>query len=492
MKIALIIPINGYDNKKSFYDYKFYSKFLFSKKYHTYLLVIPAIISLTPPGHEIRVFDENIEKIDYTWKADLVGISVRTMLAERAYAISENYQKRGVKTVLGGIHPSMCPEEAREHCDSVVVGEAELVWANLIIDAEKGQLKKQYRAEGFSDLKKFPLPNRSALAQNKYFLDIVQSTKGCPFQCEFCSVYAFDGQKLRKKTINQVVQEIQTIKNSGSQYKKKNSILFADDNIIANKQFAYELFNALKPLNMNTMCQATINISQDEPLLKLMRKSGCGAVFIGLESISEKNLAHMNKNINQRFKYVEAIQKIQSFGILVQGSFILGYDFDSQSSFDELIDFIEESHLLMPLINILTPFPGTELFKRFEKEGKILHKNWSKYDTKHVVFSPNGMTPEELFEGYRKVVRSVYSFDSILKRLYYYWGIDFWKYSNKEDPVKFFYRFLFAFRLCTFLVSTNLRRSLFILKILPKVFRKRTRISTILALMHYNDFAYSL
>jgi radical SAM superfamily enzyme YgiQ (UPF0313 family) len=240
------------------------------------------------------------------------------------------------------------------------------------------------------------------------------------------------------------------------------------------------------------MCQATINISKDEQLLKLMRESGCGAVFIGFESISEKNLAHMHKNINQRFNYIEAIKKIQSYGILVHSSFIVGYDFDSLSSFDELIDFIKESHLLMPLINILTPFPGTELFKRLEKEGKILHKNWSKYDTKHVVFSPCGMAEEELFEGYRRVIRNVYSFDSILKKLYYYWKIDFWKQSNEDDPVKFSYRFLFAFRLCTLLLSANLDRSLFILKILPKVFRKRTRISTILALMAYNDFAYSL
>ena len=261
---------------------------------------------------------------------------------------------------------------------------------------------------------------------------------------------------------------------------------------MANKTFARELFVALQPYNINWMCQASINISREDDLLELMRNSGCGAIFVGLESISEENLAMMHKGINQRYEYMEAIQKIQSYGILVHSSFIVGYDFDTQSTFDELINFIQESNLLMPLINILTPLPGTRLYKRFEEEGRILDRDWSKYDTQHVVFKPARMSPDDLLQGYRKVVKSVYSFDSILTKLRYYWDADFWKRSNQADPVKFVYRLLFAVRLATLLITSNKDSAKFIMKILPHVFDKRVRVSTILALMNNNDFASSL
>lgn len=490
MKIALIIPKNSSENEKSFYDYKYFSEFLLSRRYFSYLLAIPTLASLTPQEHTIRVFDENIEDIDYNWPADLVGISVRTMFAKRAYRIAENYRKKGVMTVLGGIHPSMCTKESLGYCDSVVIGEAEKVWQTLLTDAQQGQLKRTYKAEQHADLKASPMPVRSVLSQDRYFSDIVQTTKGCPFQCEFCSVYAYDGQKIRNRTIDQVIKEIVDVNNSSAKYKKR-SVFFADDNIIANKKFARQLFLALKPYNVNWACQASINIAQEDELLKLMKDSGCGSILIGLESISEKNLARMDKKINLKYNYIDAIKKIQSYGILVHGSFILGYDFDSESAFDELIDFIEKSNLLMPLINILTPFPGTKLFKRFEKEKRLMHTDWNKYTGQEVVFSPLLMTPKELSDGFNKVIRHIYSYDSIYRKLKHYWRIDFWRHSNTVDPIKLKYRFLFALRLTTLLASYNMERTKFIIKILPKLFNKRVRLSTILTLMAYNDFAYS-
>lgn len=492
MKIAFVIPRNSSDSQRNFYDYSFGKSFLFSRKHISYLLAIPTLTALTPSQHEIRVFDENIEDIDYSWNAELVGITVRTMFAERAYAISEAYRRRGAKTVIGGIHPSMCPEDALPHCDSVVVGEAEEIWHTVLQDAENGGLQRLYHAGNVADLSAAPIPDRSSLSKERYLLDLVQTTKGCPYNCEFCAVHAFDGQKIRHRTIEQVIREIQGIDSCAGSYKKKKAIFFADDNIIADKAFAKELFVALRPYDINWMCQASINVSQDSELLGLMRDSGCGAVFIGFESISKENLSMMRKGVNQRYDYPGAIQKIQSYGILVHSSFIVGYDFDSEPVFDELIDFIHESNLLMPLINILTPLPGTRLFKRLDAEGRILHKDWSKYDTQHVVFSPARMSPEELLEGYKKVMRSVYSFDSILKKLNHYWTKDFWKRSNESDPVRSAYRFLFAARLATLLVSGNVERSKFIMRILPHVFDRKVRISTILALMNYNNFAYAL
>lgn len=491
MKIALVIPRNSAEKEKSFYDYKFLSRFLLSRKYFSYLLAIPTLVSLTPREHEIRIFDENIEDIDYNWGADLVGVSVRTMFANRAYAIANRFREKGAQTVLGGIHPSMCTDEALEQCNTVVIGEAEGVWHSLLQDAEKGCLKRIYRAERATDLTAAPAPGRWAVSGDSYFADLVQTTKGCPFHCEFCSVYAFDGTSIRNKTVKQVLEEIEAITGTAVSYKKK-SIFFADDNIIANRRFARELFAALKQYNLNWSCQASLNISQDDEILRLMKEGGCGAILIGFESVSEKNLTGMDKKINLRFNYKDAIKKIQSYGIMVHGSFILGYDFDTQASFDELIDFIEESKLLMPLINILTPFPGTKLFERLEKEGRIIHKDWDRYDAQNVVFCPKQMTPVELLDGYRRVIRAVYSFDSIYRKLKYYWNTDFWKHPNEVDPIRFKYRLLFALRLITLLFSKNLERAKFIIIIIPKVlFDRRIRISTILTLMSYNDYAYT-
>lgn len=490
MKIALIIPRNGDGTKKSFYEYDFFSRFLLSKKYFSYLLAIPTLVALTPKEHEVKVFDENIEEIDYGWDADLAGISVRTSFANRAYEIAEKYRDRGVKTVLGGIHPSMCTEEALGHCDSVVVGEAEHVWAGLLADAQNGGLKRTYRSEEPADLQAFGSPERSPLARGRYFSEVVQTTKGCPFHCEFCSVHAFDGTRIRHKTVGQVLKEIEDIHDEGFKFKKK-AIFFADDNIIANKKFARELFTALKPLKAKWGCQASINVSKDEEMLALMRDSGCGSMLIGLESVSKENLSRMGKDVNLRHDYVGAIGKIQSYGIRVDGSFILGYDFDTPASFDELMDFIDETNMLMPLINILTPFPGTKLFKRFEEEGRILHKDWSRYDTKDVVFAHPRMSRDELLEGYRKVIRHVYSFDSIYRKLKHYWDIDFWGPMNAADPIKLKYRLAFAARLVTLMFSPNIERTKFIARILPKILSGGARVSTILTLMAYNDYAYS-
>jgi len=410
------------------------------------------------------------------------------MFAMRAYHIANKYRQRGIKTVLGGIHPSMCNNEALQFCDAVVIGEAEGVWQNLLRDAQAGRLKRIYKSKQLTDLTAIPKPVRSKLPMNRYLVDILQTTKGCPFQCEFCSVYAYDGQRIRHKTIEQVLREIMEIHNSTNNFKKK-SIFFADDNIISEKKYARELFTAMKPYNLNWSCQASINVSKDDDLLKLMKESGCGAILIGFESISDQNLQGMGKNINLKHDYAKAITIIQSHGILVHSSFILGYDYDTPQAFDELIEFIECNHVLMPLINILTPFPGTKLFRRYEEEGRILHKKWDEYDSENVVFKPSLLTPQDLTAEFKRVISKVYSFDSIYQKLKYYWDIDFWNHQNCVDPIRFRYRFLFAFRLFSLLFSFNVNRSKFILKILPRVFDARVRVSTILTLMAYNDYA---
>ncbi len=456
------------------------------------MLAIPTLTSLTPHGHALKVFDENIEDIDYGWKPDLVGISVRTMHAKRAYEISDNFRKGGARTVLGGIHPSMCPEEAILYCDAVVIGEAEKVWPKLLGDAQRGALERMYKADGLADLAVAQPPDRALLDSTKYINDFVQTTKGCPFHCEFCSVHAFDGQTIRHKPVEKVIEEISSLNLASGHYKNKGkAIFFADDNIIADIQYARKLFEALKPLNIKWGCQASINLSRHEDLMKLMKEAGCGSVFIGFESVSEKNLSAMSKNVNMKLNYLEAIERIHSHGLLILGSFIVGYDFDTRESFDELIAFIDKAHILEPIINILTPFPGTKLFRRLEEEGRIIHKDWSKYDTKNVVFRPAKLTPEELLAGFEKVNKSIYSFESIYRKLGYFGDMGFWLQQNESDPIKFRYRLLFALRMASLLFSLNRERSVFIIKVMPKIFSKRYRITKILQMLAYNDYAYT-
>lgn len=491
MRLTLITPRQGTDYEKNIYDYRYVAKFIFSKAYSGYLLAIPTLAALTPPDWEIKIMDENIEPIDFDAPTDLVGISVRTMFAKQAYEIASKFRERGVKVVLGGIHTSMLPEEASQYADSIVVGEAESVWQELIQDFKDNRLKKIYKSGFHPDLSECPMPNRSLLKNNKYLLHIVQTTKGCPFFCEFCSVHAFDGTKIRHRSMEQVIADIKETQRDRIRERKK-AIFFADDNIVADRKYAKEFFKTLIPCEVGWSCQASINVSKDDEILDLMAKSGCGGILIGFESIAEDNLRQMNKKINLTQDFGVAIEKIQSYGILVQGSFIVGHDNDTNESFQKLADFINTNNVLFALISILTPFPGTGLFKRMEKEGRLLHKDWERYDSKTVVFKPKNMTPLELKKGFIHVYKEVYSFKSIYRKLKYFWQKDFWQEQNRRNPIKFKYRGLFAIRLLTYLPTIDFERIKFIIRILPWVFDKRVRMTTIITLMAYNDYAYSL
>ncbi|MBI3753785.1 MAG: B12-binding domain-containing radical SAM protein [Deltaproteobacteria bacterium] len=491
MKLTLITPRQGTGNEKNIYDYRYVARFIFSRAYSGYLLAIPTLAALTPPDVEIKVVDENIEPIDFDAPTDLVGISVRTMFAKRAYEIASKFSERGVKVVLGGIHTSMLPEEASQYADSIVVGEAENVWHELLDDFKNGRLKKVYKSASHPVLTECPMPDRSLLKNDKYLLHIVQTTKGCPFFCDFCSVHAFDGTKIRHRSLEQAIADIKATQHDRIRERKK-AIFFADDNIVADRKYAKAFLKELMPLKIGWSCQASLNVARDDEVLQLMAESGCGGILIGFESIAEDNLKQMNKKINLTQDFSTAIQKIHSHGILVQGSFIVGHDNDTKETFQKLADFINNNNVLFALISILTPFPGTGLFKRLEGEGRLLHKDWERYDSKTVVFRPKNMTPLELKRGFMHVYREVYSFKSIYRKLKYFWEKDFWNEQNRRYPIKFKYRILFSARLLTYLPTADIERIKFIFKILPWVFDKRVRLTTIITLMAYNDYAYGL
>ena len=358
-----------------------------------------------------EVEDENLGPLKFDDAPDLVGITVLTPLAPGAYRIADEYRRRGVKVVMGGFHATWMPEEALTHADAVVVGEAEGVWGQLIKDAQAGRLKKIYKAENARSRKKYRKRGRELLEDKYFFTNILQTTRGCPFDCRFCSVTAFYGGTYRFRPVEEIEKEV------ASFTKGAGFVLFVDDNIVGNPVYAKRLFAMLKGQRRKWMSQASTTIIKRPELLKLASESGCYGMFMGFESLEQENLDLMGKRMNAKEAYADVIGKLHDHGIGVHGSFIFGYDHDDTSVFDKVLDFTRKVRLDAAFMPVLTPFPGTEIRKRLAEEGRIISDDWSLYDMEHVVFRPKGMTPEELQEGHDRANREFYSASNIFKRI---------------------------------------------------------------------------
>ncbi|MFQ5456666.1 MAG: radical SAM protein [Nitrospirota bacterium] len=390
------------------------SHFKFSKKavksFWFPRLSLTAIASLTPRDIEIILIDESVDNIDFDMDVDLVGISVMTFLAPRAYEIADRFRKRGVHVVLGGIHPSLLPDEAKEHADSVVIGEAEEIWPALIKDFKVGDLKPFYKMERYPDLKNLPFQRRDLLKKGAYMTEnCVQTTRGCPFNCEFCSVTQFCGNTYRYRPIEEVIKEVETLDG--------NFVAFVDDNIAGNREYAKRLFSALKPLKKIWGSQGSLTMTNDPELMRLAAESGCVSMFVGIETISQENLKNANKNFNRAQEYEKQIKIFHDHGIMVNAGMIFGFDHDDETIFEDTVEFLEKNMVELTLFNILTPLPGTRLHKRMAAEGRIIDKDWAHYDGRHVVFKPTILSPEALEDGFYWAYHRLYSFPSIIKRI---------------------------------------------------------------------------
>jgi len=402
MRIAFIIPRWP---KDSFWD-------VIAFKFP--LLSTSLLAGLTPSHHEISLIDESLSVIDFDQKVDLVAISVITPLAPRGYEIADQFRKRGRRVVMGGIHASWLPEEAKDHSDSVVLGEADEIWGDILKDAEKGELKPFYRQKERTRLNGLPIPRRDLLPKRGYlFYNLIQTTRGCPYDCEFCSVTALHGRTYRMRPVVEVEREIQSLERS------KAYIFFVDDNVVGNLAHAKELLTMLSHYRLRWVSQGPIHIAEDAEMVSLMAKAGCHGLFIGFESLREENLDLMGKRINRVVGYEKGIQKLHDAGIGVYASFVFGYDYDDPLVFDEFLEFAERNRIEGAFLPILTPFPGTRIHQRLKQEGRILTEDWSKYDMATVVFRPKRMTVDELQEGFWKVNRSFYSISSMGKRIFH-------------------------------------------------------------------------
>jgi radical SAM superfamily enzyme YgiQ (UPF0313 family) len=376
-------------------------------------LALPTLAALTPPGVEVALTDENVEPIDFNEEVDLVGISFMTFLAPRAYEIADEMRSRGVKVVLGGIHASMLPQEALQHADSIVIGEAEETWPLVVRDFAAGRLQIIYRASGFPDLQSSPIPRWDLLKCNRYWLHTMQVGRGCPYNCDFCSVTAFNGRKYRYKPLERVAREVETL----LEIDRHKTILFADDNLLSIPAYSKELLRLLKPYKVRWWCQASLNRLKEDEILELMRDSGCEAVFVGFESVAQPTLDSMNKGgVNKADEYIEIVRRVNLHSIMVAGSFILGNDADSEGIFQDTVDFVQNARLSLAMINILTPAPGTALFERLEREGRILHKDWWKYNGESICFRPK-MDPKALEQGRNQILQEIYSYKVLYQRL---------------------------------------------------------------------------
>lgn len=396
------------------------------------------VAAVTSPGWDVKIIDEKVEALDLTQHADVVGITAMTPTVSRAYRIADQFRRLGTKVIMGGMHASSLPDEALGHCDAVVVGEAEGLWPKVLADFERGELQRVYRHEnGWPSLGNQPLSNWRLYDSKNYLpVHFVETTRGCPLDCEFCSVTNAFGGKFRNRPQDDVVTELRNLRPFGGFLTLKNCVFFVDDNIISNRTYAREFLARIADLKLNWFSHASMNIVNDPEILKLCAQSGCRGLFIGFETLSPETMRSIGHKPNRPQDYFEIVRKIHDHGIGIDASFVFGFDTDDAGVFDRTIEFVIKAKIDIPYFSILTPYPGTRLHKRLRAEGRLITEDWSCYDTSHVVFRPTAMSAETLFAGYLRSWKESFSWSAMWQRLN---GTKAWK--NFFWPMNFGFHF---------------------------------------------------
>lgn len=374
-------------------------------------LTLTTLAALVPEelGADVALVDEGIAEVDTGAAADLVGISAITGTAPRSYEIAAEFRRRGIPVVLGGVHPTLVPEEAARHADAVVTGYAEESWPELLRDFAAGRMRPRYEQRPDLSLAGRPFARRDLLPSAPFVLShTFEATRGCTHTCVFCVVPTAWGRPLQKP-VGEVVEEIRS---TGAR-----RLIFLDLNLIADRDYALALFAAVEPLKVTWGGLATTLVASDAELLDAAARSGCRGLLLGFESLVEASLRETGKAFNLRREYGEVVRRLHERGIAVQGCFAFGFDHDGEEVFDETAEFVVEAGVDLPRFAVLTPFPSTPLFCRLKSEGRILTEDWSLYDGQHVVFRPARMSPAALQEGTNRAWRTAYRFGSVARRL---------------------------------------------------------------------------
>ena len=377
-------------------------------------LTLTTLAALIPPelNATVELYDEGIADVPLELDADLVGLTVITGTAMRAYELADHFRRRGITVVLGGPHVTLIPDDAAPHADAVVTGYAEDSWPQLLRDFARGQLQPRYHQAPDLDLADRPFARRELLPSHRYLTNnVFEATRGCIHNCDFCVVPTAWGRKPFQKPVTQVIADI---RQHGAR-----KLIFVDLNLIADRKYAVELFTALIPLRVEWYGLATVLLGDDAELLGLAERSGCRGLLMGLESISPQNLRQSHKGFNSPEKYFELVRRLHDHGIALQGCFVFGLDQDEPDVFFKTAEFAVQARIDLPRFAIVTPFPNTPLYKRLLAEGRILTKNWELYDGQHVVFQPAKLSITELQQGAELAWKHAYSLRSIARRITY-------------------------------------------------------------------------
>ena len=403
MKIALVSP------KGPLYRHR---GGIFRKSLRYQPLTLTTLAALAPSEFETRfeLYDEGTGDIPSHLDADLVGLTVITGSAPRAYELARRFREAGKTVVLGGPHVTLMPDEAQRHADAICVGYAEESWPALLRDFARGQVQPRYMQGANFTLSNLPFPRRDLFDKRNYLTQAVfEATRACAHDCEFCVSPAAWGRTQLQKPVGHVSDDIR-------QFGKKR-IIFIDLNLVSDRRYAMELFTALIPLGINWFGLATSLIGRDPELMETMARSGCKGLLIGFESLNDAGLSSIRKGFNKPSVYRQLIDDLHALGISIQGCFVFGSDHDTADVFDSTAQFVVDAAIDLPRFAILTPFPGTPLHRRLDAAGRILTKNWEFYDGQHVVFVPEKMSAAELEKGHTRAWRSAYSMGSITRRL---------------------------------------------------------------------------
>lgn len=372
------------------------------------------IAGLTPADVDTKFYDDRMELIPFDEPTDLVAISVETYTARRSYQIASEYRRRGVPVVMGGFHASLVPAEVERYAEAVVVGEAEGVWGQVIDDARHGTLQKRYRSVTRPSLANLKI-DRGIFRGKRYLpIGLVEAGRGCHFKCEFCAVQTVFNATQNRRPIEHIIAEIMAVRH------EKNLFFFVDDNITSNLEQAKVFFRALIPCNIRWVSQSSINAAHDEEFLDLLVRSGCQGVLIGFESLNPANLKEMNKSFNtMRGGFDTALANLRRHKIRVYGTFMFGYDADTPDSFGATVDFANRHAMYIAAFNHLTPFPGTPLYDRLKRQGRLRYEAWwldDAYRYNEIPFTPANMDAETLRRGCLEARRRFYSWPGIIRR----------------------------------------------------------------------------
>ena len=402
MKIALLAPAGAMHRHDG----------MFHKNLHYAPITLALLAALVPAEleAEVEIYDETAEPIPLSLVADIVAITCITGTAPRCYRFADYFRSRGAKVLLGGVHPSLLPEEAAAHCDAVIVGLGEETFVQALLDLQRGEARRIYRQPPGAHIEGRPLPRKDLLRRDRYCtLNTVEAIRGCCHRCDFCAYPQAFGETLHKRRIEEIVAEIRTFKGK--------LVLFPDVNLISDIVFAKALFRALRPLHKWWFALTTSAVGMDEELVALMADSGCKGLLIGFESVNQAAQANLHKRVNRVNQYAPLMELLHARGIMVMGCFAFGNDADGPDVFDRTVEMCVEAKIDLPRFSVLTPFPGTELYRKLESAGRITERDWSLYDVEHVVFRPAQMTAAELEAGIARAWKKAYSWKNIWRRM---------------------------------------------------------------------------